>query len=630
MPSYKYLVVGGGMAADAAVRGIRQVDPDGSIGLIGEETHPPYNRPPLSKGLWKGQRAETIWRTSANNEAIEHLGHRAESLDPAAKQVVDDRGTIYHYHKLLLVTGGTPRRLANDDPAVIYFRTLDDYHRLRTLAKEGNNFVVIGGGFIGAEIAAALTEAGKQVTMVFAEDGIGGGRLPADLALFLNGYYEQRGVRLVPRDRVAGVRADDGGVTVLTERGARLMADGVVAGIGIEPNVSLARDAGLAIDQGIAVDASLQTSHPDIFAAGDAASFPDPVLQRRMRVEHEDNANRTGQLAGQAMAGQPASYNGLPMFYSDLFDLGYEAVGELDARLETLADWKEPFREGIVFYLGEGRVRGVLLWNVKEMVDWARERIAVPGPFRREDLWRGREPEGGAARASFTAPAIANECPTRRGGSSAEHLAGQVVGKRRHVEAERFPGGRGMGLANDLAGVRIPPLDTVVAGRKTGNFKHGGTDRCRRLLLDHDVPPRGLGVEEPKIDALGRFEPYHSHLGPGHCGRGGAEPGLEGNVGKEGGQGLVVAVGALLVELLPPPEMGRARRARKGRSPEGVVEVREILVLFHERTALEVVLGQAELGEDRGLLGAALRSCSTCLRSTSTSSWKPSLDAGRR
>jgi 3-phenylpropionate/trans-cinnamate dioxygenase ferredoxin reductase component len=165
----------------------------------------------------------------------------------------------------------------------------------------------------------------------------------------------------------------------------------VVAGIGIQPNVELAKAAGLEVDNGIRVDRGLRTSRPDIYAAGDVANFHNPALDQRLRVEHEDNANTMGRLAGQAMAGRRVSYDHLPSFYSDLFELGFEAVGEVDARLETVADWKEPYREGVVYYLRDGRVRGVLLWNVWEQVDSARKLIAEAGPFRAEDL-RGRLP----------------------------------------------------------------------------------------------------------------------------------------------------------------------------------------------------------------------------------------------
>jgi NADPH-dependent 2,4-dienoyl-CoA reductase/sulfur reductase-like enzyme len=170
-----------------------------------------------------------------------------------------------------------------------------------------------------------------------------------------------------------------------------LAADGVVAGIGIVPNVDLAQAAGLEVENGIRVDASLRTSHPDIYAAGDAANFYNPALDQRLRVEHEDNANTMGRLAGQSMAGRAVNYDHLPFFYSDLFELGYEAVGEVDSRLQMVADWKDPYREGVTYYLRDGRVRGVLLWNVWEQVDAARKLIAEPGPFRPESLM-GRLP----------------------------------------------------------------------------------------------------------------------------------------------------------------------------------------------------------------------------------------------
>ncbi len=161
---------------------------------------------------------------------------------------------------------------------------------------------------------------------------------------------------------------------------------GVVAGIGIVPNVELAQEAGLAVGDGIVVDSYLRTSHPDVYAAGDVASFPDALLGVRRRVEHEDNANTMGRAAGRAMAGAAVSYEHSPMFYSDLFDLGYEAVGELDTRLRTVVDWQEPYRKGVLYYLEEGRVRGVLLWNVWDRVDAARALIAEPGPFEPADL----------------------------------------------------------------------------------------------------------------------------------------------------------------------------------------------------------------------------------------------------
>ncbi|MBP1152373.1 FAD-dependent oxidoreductase [Methylocaldum sp. RMAD-M] len=394
MPHYNYLIIGGGMTADAAIRGIREIDTGGTIGLIGAEAHPPYNRPPLSKGLWKGKPLERIWRKNVERNVALHLGRIASTLDLAAKRIDDDQGTAYTFDKLLLATGGTPRRLPFGGDDIIYFRTLDDYQRLRALSEEKQRFAVIGGGFIGSEIAAALAINGKEVVMVFPEEGIGARLFPPDLSLFLNDYYRQQGVEVLPGQQVTDLQKSDNQL-VLTLRDGKttneraISVDAAVAGIGIVPNIELAKGAGLRVENGIVVNGLLQAGTPDVYASGDVANFYNPALDTRLRVEHEDNANTMGKHAGRNMAGETVPYHHLPFFYSDLFELGYEAVGETDSRLETVADWSEPNRKGVVYYLRDGRVRGVLLWNVWERVDLARELIAEPGPIDPRSL-KGR------------------------------------------------------------------------------------------------------------------------------------------------------------------------------------------------------------------------------------------------
>jgi NADPH-dependent 2,4-dienoyl-CoA reductase/sulfur reductase-like enzyme len=386
MTHYPYLIVGGGMTADAAARGIRELDANSPIGLVSAETDPPYARPPLSKALWKGEPIESVWRKTSEIGVDLHLGRRATTLDLQGKRLVDDRGTEYTFDKLLLATGVAPRRLLFGGEQVMYFRTLDDYRRLRALAGQGKRFAVIGGGFIGSEIAAALALQGCKVTLLFPEDGIGARLFPPDLARFLVGYYGEKGVDARPGQQVTSIIERGSQVVVETKSGLAVTVDAVVAGIGSVPNTDLAAVAGLLVEDGIVVDERLLTTHPDVFAAGDVARFTAPALGTRIRVEHEDNAVTMGRAAGRSMAGDPSPYTHLPFFYSDLFDLGYEAVGELDPRGETVADWKDAFREGVIYYLSAGRVRGVLLWNTWGQVEAARALIAQPGPFRASDL----------------------------------------------------------------------------------------------------------------------------------------------------------------------------------------------------------------------------------------------------
>jgi len=379
MTSYQYLIVGGGMTADAAAKAIRAADAKGSIGIIASEPHPPYARPPLSKSLWKGESEDTVWKHTETANVDLQLGRRVTAIDPGKKIVTDDRGNAISYDKLLLATGGTPRRLPLPSQQIIYYRTYDDYRRLRALANEKLKFLVLGGGFIGSEVAAALRIAGRDVTMLIPEAGIGARVYPADLSRFLVDYYREQGVDVRTGEGLASLTQSAGKVVVKTTRGDEIPVDVIVAGLGIQPNVDIAEQAGVHVENGIVVDEMLRTNVPDIFAAGDVANFYNPQLGTRIRVEHEDNANSMGAAAGKSMAGQGAPYTHLPFFYSDLFQLGYEAVGELDPRLETEADWKDPFREGVVYYLKDGRVRGVLLWNTWGQVDNARALIGHAG-----------------------------------------------------------------------------------------------------------------------------------------------------------------------------------------------------------------------------------------------------------
>ncbi len=382
MTESRYLIVGAGMTGDAAARGIREHDADGSIVMVGAEQHPPYKRPPLSKGLWSGGDEAKIWKDDAPGAQLV-LGRRIVSLDLDAKRATDDAGEEYAWEKLLLATGGAPRMLLGSD-GIVYFRTLDDFRALRERTTEGARTVVIGGGFIGSEIAAALTGAGAKVTMLFPEEGIGWRLFPPALSHAVTEDYRARGV-----DVLAGETVSDAGATsVTTGAGRTIDADVVVAGLGIVPETELAASAGLEVDNGIVVDEYVRAGgRDDVFAAGDVANYPSPVLGKRFRVEHEDHANTHGKVVGANMAGAGIVYDHIPLFYSDLFDVGYEAVGEVDSRLATVERWEKPNAKGVVAYVDEEkRPRGFLLWDTWGKVDEARALIVAGEPITEESL----------------------------------------------------------------------------------------------------------------------------------------------------------------------------------------------------------------------------------------------------
>jgi 3-phenylpropionate/trans-cinnamate dioxygenase ferredoxin reductase subunit len=368
MHTTKYLIVGAGMTGDMAAKGIRDHDSEGSITMIGGDPHPPYKRPLLTKGLWQGAPEDKVWREPA--EGVELVtGCSIVSLDLDAHTATDSAGEEYEWEKLMLATGSKPRMIPGAE-GVVWYRTLDDYRRVREVAREGAHIAVIGGGFIGSELTAGLINNGCRVTMLFPEPGISHRLFPEGLSASVTEYYREKGAEVLTGETV---EAASGG-RVETGSGRTIEADAVVAGLGVVPDTGLAESAGLEVDDGIVVDKYGHASgHDDVFAAGDVARFPVLALGATMRVEHEDHANSHGRLVGGNMAGADTPYDHIPFFYSDLFDLGYEAVGRVDTRLDVIEDWQEPNRKGVVTYLEDGKPCGVLLWNVWDRVEAARE-----------------------------------------------------------------------------------------------------------------------------------------------------------------------------------------------------------------------------------------------------------------
>lgn len=392
--SFRYVIVGGGLAGASAAAGIRELDAEGSILMLGREHHYPYHRPPLSKKLWTGEKRveeifvrEESWWPAHGVEVVRGTG--AAALDAEAGTVTDGAGSVWRYEKLLLACGGRPRVLGipgGDLPGVRYFRTLDDYLALRAEAVAGRTALVVGGGFLGSELAAVLASAGLRVVMVFPSDRLCARVFPESLARAVEELFAERGVRMLSGDHPLSIEKAGDGFMTLTAEGGTVKSDLVVVGVGILPESELAAGAGLEVEDAIRVDEQLRTSRPGVWAAGDCAVTPCAALGRSWRSEHWDNARATGRQAGRNMAGAGEPFGYLPYFFSDLFDFGYEAVGEIDSRLEILADWSRPNKTGVLYYLREGRVRGVMLCGVRDRLDAARRLIVGGRRFSRADL----------------------------------------------------------------------------------------------------------------------------------------------------------------------------------------------------------------------------------------------------
>lgn len=365
MRNYKYLIIGGGMSGDMAVRGIREVDETGSIGMITTEPYGPYDRPPLSKGLWSGdQDLSDIDRETVDLGVDIFTNTEATALNRESRTVATATAGEFSYEKLLLAMGGTTRTLAQGADGIFYYRTREDFEALRAATETPKTIGVIGGGYIGSELAASLQTQGHSVQMIFPDATLLGRIFPKDIGNFLNEEFSRRGIEIFAEHFVDQVVKTAQGYQIRTTNGATFDVDVVVAGLGIIPNTQLAENAGLEVSNGIHVNEFLQTSDPNIYAAGDIANIYCEPLGVRRRVEHEQAANRSGKYAGLAMAGQAKSIaTFIPMFYSDAFDISWEGVGETSNDLDIVQNWEEPFKKGAIYFLRDGQDRGAIMWN---------------------------------------------------------------------------------------------------------------------------------------------------------------------------------------------------------------------------------------------------------------------------
>ena len=387
---YDYLIIGGGMVADSAARGIREIDGTGSIGILGADPDEPYTRPALSKKLWTDSefgRDQVPLDTASDTGAQVHTGVSVASVDRSRASVTTESGDHYEYGDLLLATGAEPMRIdLAPSPRVVYFRTFSDYRALRELTKTAEHIAVVGGGYIGTELASALSLQGVKVTLVTSADILGARMFPPTLAAGFDKGFAEHGVTVRRGTKVTAGAEASARVQLQLDDGTTLEADGAVFGLGVQPRTELADGAGLAVDDGIVVDELLKTADEHVYAAGDVANYPDAILGRR-RVEHVDNATEMGKAAGRNMAGAAEPYSYTPYFYSDIYDDGYQAIGTVSTSMSTIEDWKSVGKEGVVYYLDDQAVvRGVLMWNVWEGLDVARTLLAEKKPQTEQSL----------------------------------------------------------------------------------------------------------------------------------------------------------------------------------------------------------------------------------------------------
>jgi len=375
-----YVIVGASLTGAKAAETLREEGFDGNIVLLGEEDERPYERPPLSKGYLLGKEDRSSIFVHEEGWYAEHgvdlrLGVRVTALDPGAKQVsLADGGTVA-YDRLLLATGASPRHLrapGADLEGVMYLRRVGDSERLQAALRGAGQVVTVGAGWIGLEVTAAAREAGCEVTVVEPEPVALHRQIGPELGAVFAGLHKEHGVVFRFRESVTEFRGAGGKVNgVVTSSGAVLPADLVVVGIGAIPATGLASDAGLDVGNGVIVDAGLRSSAPNVFAAGDVANAYHPLYGKHVRVEHWANALNGGPAAAKSMLGQGVSYDAVPYFYSDQYDLGMETAGlpEPDTYDQVVYRGDLAGREFIAFWLSGGAVvagMNVNVWDVND------------------------------------------------------------------------------------------------------------------------------------------------------------------------------------------------------------------------------------------------------------------------
>ena len=396
MSANTIVVVGTGQAGGWAAKTLRNEGYDGRVVLVGDERHPPYERPPLSKSVLAGQvgpETTHLFKPEAWDAlALEvRSGERASAIEREAKELVLASGERIPYDTLILCTGGRARTLpipGSDLPGVFTLRTIEDSLAIRrALDGSGKRLAVVGGGWIGLEVAATARAAGAEVTVIEAVSRLCARCVPVAVSEYLLSLHRTRGVDVILERSVAALTDDgDGTIRVVLDDGRVLAADVVVVGVGLIANDELAREAGIACDGGILVDAQCRTSDPHVFAAGDVAVAPNPWAGRRVRLESWQNAQNQAIAAAKAALGREVSYEPLPWFWSDQYDLKLQIYG-LPAPAHQVVIRGEPSSGNFVaLYLDGDRVKAAVAANAPRDLRVARKLIEQGKSVRAADL----------------------------------------------------------------------------------------------------------------------------------------------------------------------------------------------------------------------------------------------------
>lgn len=384
-----FVIVGASLTGAKAAETLRAEGFDGRVVLIGSETERPYERPPLSKDYLRGEAGrDKVYVHDedfyAEQDIELRLGRTAVQLDAGAGELALDDGERLRYHRLLLATGAEPRGLSvpgAELDGIHYLRTVGDSDALRERLDRGGSVVVVGGGWIGAEVAASARQRGLEVTIVEPQSVPLERVLGPEVGAVYRDIHAGHGVQVLSGTGVEGFEGNEAVERVLTSDGRKLDCDFVVVGVGVEPRTQLAADAGLAIDNGVLVTAALRTSAPDVFAAGDVANAEHPFYGERIRVEHWANALNQGPAAARSMLDNPKPYERLPYFFSDQYDVGMEYTGFARTWERVVFRGDPASGEFIAFWLEDDRVvagMNVNVWDVTNPIQrLIRERIPV-------------------------------------------------------------------------------------------------------------------------------------------------------------------------------------------------------------------------------------------------------------